>query len=117
MGDDGLMRMRVQGLSSLEELRERDARKLRLRLSPEVFGECSVGLMNLLGSSRVSAEEIRQRKSAAEDPQSIPSGCQLEIVLGNRLAGISGNYLFMPSDQLIDGIRDAAGRDAVKVIY
>lgn len=117
MGDDGMMRMRVQGLSSLEELRERDARKLRLRLSSELFEECSGELMNLLGSSRVSAEEIRQRKSAAEDPQSVPSGCQLEIVLGNRLAGISGNYLFLPSDQLIDGIRDAAGRDAVKVIY
>ncbi len=116
-GEDGRIRTRVQELSSLEELRLQNARTIRLNFSEQTFKENARKIVSLLQDNRISRDEVKQRKRNAEDPQKIPEGCTLKLAIGGKEADLNGSFVFMPTDELIDGLREFSDRNAVRVGY
>lgn len=117
LGPDGMIRTRIQGMSSLEELRMHNAKRLQLNFTHECFRENAAQLSELLKRHRISVAELMERQRQAENPDETVKGCQLDLVIDNRLIKLNGSYAFIPTDELIDGIREFSGCDAVKVEY
>ncbi|MDY2891733.1 MAG: DNA polymerase III subunit alpha [Succinivibrio sp.] len=118
MDGDGMPKLRVQDLNSLEELRCRQARALRLKFTEKDLSENSDKVCALLEEDCVDAGELRKRAAQSEEPEKEPHGCRLDLMVGGSMASIgSGSRVFLPTDRLIDGIRDIAGSAAVKVVY
>ena len=72
---------------------------------------------NILANNRISREELAIRKRNAENPQEVGEGCSLKLTIGDKKLDLMGNYVFIPSADLIDGIRALFGQDSVKVGY
>ncbi|MDD6318036.1 MAG: DNA polymerase III subunit alpha [Succinatimonas hippei] len=116
--DDGMTKLRVQGINSLEQLREREARVIKISIDEDELKNCGSEIAGLLEASRVNADELRKRAARADDPSLEPRGCTLDLMIGNTRADMRiSRYLFIPSDRLIDGLRDIAGSKSVRVIY
>lgn len=117
VGEDGLLKSRVQDLYSLEDLRICNAKSLTLCFSEKIFTDNAERIENILANNRISREELAIRKRNAENPQEVGEGCSLKLTIGNKKMDLMGNYVFIPSDELIDGIRELSGQDSVKVGY
>ncbi len=115
--DDGMIKTRIQDLSTLEELRIRNARSLRLCFSKQSFEANSDKIIALLNKYRRDRYEIAKLKRNADDPSKIPNGCSLHLAIDGKEADLNGRYVFMPADELIDGIRELADSDGVQVGY
>lgn len=116
-GDDGMIKTRVQEISSLEELRLRNARSLRLKFSKACFDANSKKIINLLNNCRRDRNEIATLMHQAEDTSLIPKGCSLKLVIDGKEADLCGKYVFLATDELLDGIREFASSDGVCVGY
>ena len=112
-----MIKTRIQDLSTLEELRIRNARSLRLCFSKQSFEANSDKIIALLNKYRRDRYEIAKLKRNADDPSKIPNGCSLHLAIDGKEADLNGRYVFMPADELIDGIRELADSDGVQVGY
>jgi DNA polymerase-3 subunit alpha len=116
--EDGMLKLRVQEVNSLEGLRCREARALRLRFTEQDLYDNCDKVCTLLKEDSVSADELHRRVSQSEEPEREPRGCRLDLMIDGKMASIStGGQLFLPTDRLIDGLRDIGGSTAVKVLY
>lgn len=121
--DSPLPRLRVQEMHSLEELRRANASSVILKLSPKLYREKGELINKLINCARLPLTEYKQMQQRAlmegRSPYQFKApGCRLQLLLGDTFVSFGGrNCRIDPSDFLIDGIRDAAGNDAVMVNY
>ncbi len=124
MADDSpLPRLRVLKLDSLEDLRRSHATALILRISPQVGAQSGKLICNLIMAHRLPLAPLQQRRQQALLAGQLPpdehvTGCRLQLLYDHSLIlPLHRHYLIDPCDELIDGIRDAAGTDALQVSY
>ncbi|MBQ3883513.1 MAG: hypothetical protein II731_01400 [Succinivibrio sp.] len=68
--------------------------------------------------NKLDVKEVNAKKKMAENPDDVISGCSLRLIIDNKLIQLHDDkFRFLPSDDLVEGIRDMAGVDSVKIAY
>ena len=121
ISDDGMPKLGVRGIHSLEELRQRDARGLIIRMHRKNF-DAQIGKINrTLNRNRIRAKEVAQRLSqckSKEESENIVQGCDLSLLLDNvELSFEKRVFRYLPTEDLLDTIREVGGNDAVIITY
>ena len=121
ISDDGMPKLGVRGIHSLEEMRQRDARGLIIRMHRKNF-DAQIGKINrALNRNRIRAEEVAQRLSqckSKEESENIVQGCDLSLLLDNvELSFEKRVFRYLPTEDLLDTIREVGGNDAVMITY
>ena len=110
--------MRVLSISSLDRLRQHKATEITLSFKKDVLVENIDFIDQVLMRNRISVKDILHQKQFAEDPNSIPSGCSLKLIIDNKLLKIRSDiYRYLASDDLVDSLRDNFGNTCVKISY
>lgn len=118
MQEDGTTRMRVKDMSTLESLRVYRASKITLNFTSKVLDDNIQAIDEILLRNRLDVNEINMQLRQAEDPQTVVQGCSLNMIIDNQLIKLRNDrYRYLPSDDLIEGIRDLAGVMSVRVAY
>ena len=118
MTEEGLNRLRVREIYTLESERMLRARRIILNFTTKSLEDNFNVIDGALLRNRVTVESINQEMMVAEDPSLVAKGCTLSIILDNKLLTLRDDkYRYLPTDDLIEGIRDMAGTDSVKVMY
>ncbi len=116
--ENGSTRMRVSDFDTLENLRMHRANKLTLNFTSSVLNENIHFVDEVLMRNIVDVKEVTAKKKMAENPDEVISGCALRLIIDNKLIVLHDDkYRFLPSDDLVEGIRDMAGVDSVKIAY
>ncbi len=121
--DSPFPRLRVRKLESLESLRRAHASSLIIRLSEQVVATKGPQIIHLLQTHLIALAPLLQRRQQAllsgnPPPNEPVPGCRLQLLYQNCLIlPLHRHFRLDPCDELIDGIRDAAGTDAVTVSY
>lgn len=118
LSEDGMQRLRTSRISSLDMLRQQKAKSLTLNLKKSALLENIELIDNVLMHNRVDVAEIMRLKQTAYNPNDVPSGCALNLIIDNKLLKLrSDRYRYLASDDLIDTLRDVLGNACVKVTY
>lgn len=118
MTDEGMMKLRVKEIHTLESLRVLKARKITLNFTSKLFDDNIMFIDEVLMRNRVDVKEVNRELRQAEDPDSIIKGCTLNIIIDNKLLCIRDDkFRFVPRDDLVEGIRDRAGAQSVRIGY
>lgn len=118
LSDEGIPRLRVMNLHSLDELRQKYSKHITLSFTKKTLLDNILLVEATLVRNRLSVDEINRQMREHEDPQSVIKGCSLSIIIDNKLLKMrSDKYRYKASDDLVDGLRDALGNSCVKVIY
>ena len=118
MTKDGMTRLRIKKLETLESLRLKSARKIILNLSSKNIEENIEQIDEIMLRNRLYVPEINQLIQSCDDPDSIIKGCSIDLIVDNKLMKIRDDrFRFAPTDDLIEGIRDIVGTNGIKVIY
>ena len=116
--EDGSMRCRVRDIKTLESLRVLRSGKITLNFTSQVLQENIEEIDQILMRNRLNTKDISTALEQAEDPSTVIKGCSISMIIDNKLLAIRDDkYRFLPSDDLIEGIRDLAGTQSVKVSY
>ncbi len=115
---EGVVRTQIRSVRSLEELRAHDARSITLRFSEESFEKNARFVDQTLQRNALRMDLVRQEIEAAGDERGIIKGCRLNLMIGNTLLRLDDRtFRYLPTEDLIDGLRDVIGPDAVTVAY
>ena len=118
MTDEGMMKLRVKEIHTLESLRVLKARKITLNFTSKLFDDNIMFIDEVLMRNRVDVKEVNRELRQTEDPDSIIKGCTLNIIIDNKLLCIRDDkFRFVPRDDLVEGIRDRAGAQSVRIGY
>ena len=121
ISDDGMPKLGVRSIHSLEELRQKDARGLVIKMNRKTFDAHVAQINQTLNRNRVRADEISHRLSSCktrEESDSIIQGCDLSLLLDNvELSFEKRLYKYLPTEDLLDSIREAGGNDSVLITY
>lgn len=118
MTDEGMMKLRVKEIHTLESLRVLKARKITLNFTSKLFDDNIMFIDEVLMRNRVDVKEVNRELRQTEDPESIIKGCTLNIIIDNKLLCIRDDkFRFVPRDDLVEGIRDRAGAQSVRIGY
>ena len=118
MTNDGLTRLRIKKLETLESLRLKNARKIVLNLSSLNVEENIEQIDEIMLRNRLYVPEINQMIQSSDEPDLITKGCSIDLIVDNKLMKIRDDrFRFAPTDDLIEGIRDIVGNNGIKVIY
>lgn len=118
MTDEGMMKLRVKEIHTLESLRVLKARKITLNFTSKLFDDNIMFIDEVLMRNRVDVKEVNRELRQTEDPDSIIKGCALNIIIDNKLLCIRDDkFRFVPRDDLVEGIRDRAGAQSVRIGY
>ena len=105
-------------MSTLESLRVYRASKITLNFTSKVLDDNIQAIDEILLRNRLDVNEINMQLRQAEDPQTVVQGCSLNMIIDNQLIKLRNDrYRYLPSDDLIEGIRDLAGVMSVRVAY
>ena len=141
-GPDG-MRIRARKIETIELIRRKKARSMTIKLSQELY-ENNFTFINqlILRNSKPVCEIIAALQRANMPPRSnlpglpalrtnnnrkykeeeeeilIDEGCTLNLMIDNVLLNLRNqSYRIIPTDDLIEGIKDIAGSDAIALSY
>lgn len=118
MTDEGMMKLRVKEIHTLESLRVLKARKITLNFTSKLFDDNIMFIDEVLMRNRVDVKEVNRELRQTEDPDFIIKGCTLNIIIDNKLLCIRDDkFRFVPRDDLVEGIRDRAGAQSVRIGY
>ena len=68
--------------------------------------------------NRLNTKDIDQELAIADDESKVIKGCSLSLIIDNTLMKIRDDkYRFLPSDDLVEGIRDLAGSQSVRISF
>ena len=116
--DDGTTRLRVKDVKSLESLRILNARKITLNFTSKVLEENLQEIDEIMLRNRLNTKDIDQELAIADDESKVIKGCSLSLIIDNTLMKIRDDkYRFLPSDDLVEGIRDLAGSQSVRISF
>ena len=116
--ENGSTRMRITSFDTLETLRMHRASKLTLNFTSHVLNENISYIDEILMRNKLDVKEVNAKKKMAENPDDVISGCSLRLIIDNKLIQLHDDkFRFLPSDDLVEGIRDMAGVDSVKIAY
>ena len=116
--ENGSTRMRITSFDTLETLRMHRASKLTLNFTSHVLNENISYIDEILMRNKLDVKEVNAKKKMAENPDDVISGCSLRLIIDNKLIQLRDDkFRFLPSDDLVEGIRDMAGVDSVKIAY
>ena len=63
-------------------------------------------------------ERNQGRFDQSEDEVLVDEGCSLSLLIDNTKINLQNNYFrVLPSDDLVESIRDLAGPDSVQILY
>ena len=118
MTNDGLTRLRIKQLETLESLRLKKARKIVLNHSSLKVEENIEQIDEIMLRNRLYVPEINQMIQSSDEPDLFTKGCSIDLIVDNKLMKIRDDrFRFAPTDDLIEGIRDIVGNNGIKVIY
>ncbi len=118
LGEDGSQRMRVRNIESLANLRMLKAKHLTLNFTKSSLQQNFKLIDETILRNRIERRELIEQKRYAENPEEVAHGCDLTLIIDNMLMKLhSDKYLYLATEDLIDGIRDVAGLNSVKVSY
>lgn len=116
--DEGMTRLRVLNISSLDRLRQNKATEITLSFKKDILVDNIEFIDQVLMRNRLNVKDIQYQQQFAEDPSSIPSGCSLKLIIDNKLLRIRSDiYRYLASDDLVDSLRDNFGNACVKISY
>ena len=120
--EDNIMRFRIKRIRALEQLRRENARFVTIKTTEESFNQNIDAFTRLLGRNLVNYQkallehEGYRRQGQFNHPTVF--GCILGLILNNnKLSFNNKQFRIDPNDDLIDGVRDLFGTDAIQVGY
>ncbi|MGN1281987.1 MAG: DNA polymerase III subunit alpha [Succinivibrio sp.] len=116
--NEGVLRLRVKDFHTLESLRVLKAKKITLNFTMKTLEENIKAIDETLLRNRISKADVKNMLRDSDDPDSVIKGCSLNMIIDNQLITLrQDTYAFIPSDDLVEGIRDIAGSQSVHISY
>lgn len=118
MNTDGSTRLRVQSISTLESLRIYRARKITLNFTSQELNEKLSEIDEILKRNRIDTADVNKLLCNATNDEPVIKGCSVNLIIDNKLLLIRDDkYRFIPSEDLVEGIRDLSGSQSVRISY
>ena len=140
-------RLRVRRLQTIERIRRMRAHNITLCLERKFYEQNAKLINDIIGRNLLSVEEIKAnlqrahvpaknffpglpqpsmehfernqgRFDQSEDEVLVDEGCSLSLLIDNTKINLQNhNFRVLPSDDLVESIRDLAGPDSVQILY